>query len=153
MPGRSTDSVHARFGRSWNRRSAGGAVCHGNRDLLGLAAAEHGQFDSIAWVDGTDRRDEVLRRLGVVAVDRGDDIARPDTRGRCRTERDDLEDDDTAGAVDRQLFGDLRGQCAGLNADVRMLGGSGGQQLVRDVDDIRRGDGEAQSHRTRRRGM
>ena len=127
-----------RFGRSWNSRSAGGAVCHCDRDLLGLATAEHGQIDSIARVEGTERRDEVLRRLDVVAVDRGDDIARPDTRRRSRTERDNLEDDGTAGAVDCQLFGDLRAQRAGLNADVRMLGSSRGQQLVCDVDDIRR---------------
>jgi hypothetical protein len=34
-----------------------------------------------------------------------------------------------------------------LNADVRVAGGSGGQQLVRDLDDGFGGDGETQRYR------
>src|SRR6478735_1300528 len=135
------------------RRSAlgGGALRNHDRDLLGLGAAEHGQPDAVARFGAAKCRYELLCRRGLLTVERDDDVARLDACLRCRTWRRDLHGDHTTRAVDSQLPGDFWGQGGGLNTDIRVARGPGGQQLVGDVDDGGGRDGETEGYRTRRR--
>jgi hypothetical protein len=82
-----------------------------------------------------------------LTVDRNDDVPGLDAGNRGRALRNDREDNDTASAVDARPLRNLRRQCAKLNADVGVAGSSGGQQLVRDLDDGFGGDGETQRYR------
>jgi len=84
---------------------------------------------------------------GFLTVERDDDVARLDACLRSRTWRRDLHGDHTTGAVDSQQPGDFWGQGGGLNTDIRVAGGPGGQQLVGDVDDGRGRDGETEGYR------
>jgi hypothetical protein len=88
---------------------------------------------------------------GFLTVKRDDNVARLDPCLRCRTWRLDLHSDHTTGAADSQQPGNFWGQGGGLNTDIRVTGGPGGQQLVGDVDDGGGRDGETEGYRTRGR--
>ena len=108
-------------------------------------------MDFVAGFGGVNRRCEAVRRRGVLTVQRGDDVASTNAGSLSGTARDDLQDDDTAAAVDPQLLGDLGGQRARLNPDVGMVRGPGDQQLISNIDHSRRGRGKTEGHRARRR--
>jgi hypothetical protein len=133
------------------RRSAlgGGALRHCDRDLFGLGSAEHGQLDAVARFGAAKCRYKLFRLRGFLTVERDDDVARLDPCLRSRTWRRDLHGNHTTGAVDSQQPGDFWGQGGGLNTDIRVAGGPGGQQLVGDVDDGRGRDSETEGYRTR----
>jgi hypothetical protein len=104
--------------------------------------AQHGQLDAVTRFGAAKCRYEFLCRRGFLTVERDHDVARLDACLRCRTWRRDLHGDHTTGAVDSQQPGNFWGQGGGLNTDIRVAGGPGGQQLVGDVDDGRGRDGE-----------
>src|SRR4051812_1892232 len=135
------------------RRSAlgGGALRNYDHDLLGLGSAEHGQLDTLVRFGAAKCRDELLSRGGLLTIERDDDVAGLDACLRRRTWRRDLHDNHTTGAVDSQPPGDFWGQGGGLNTDIRVAGGPGGQQLIGDVDDGRGRYSEPEGYRTRSR--
>src|SRR4051812_21265086 len=93
--------------------------------------------------------EKVLDGVDLDVANSGDHVAGLDSGVAGRAVRDDVDDECAGVATEVELLGDLRRELGGLDAEIRVQHLAGGQELLDDVLDGRRRDGEADRHGAR----